>query len=844
MVDKKSDSHKIITSPLSDETIDELGYARITSLGPLSPTGIVESSSKATPKRIVAPLTVEMVAGPTKSPPPVLMPRPRPAVHPTLKLTNAFANSIADSSLDPSQQNRYHQPLQQHSSPQQLKPTLKPHPEEEEEHPEKPPSTYVTPPLPPLTMKPLTPKPSGSALPNQPPTPIKLDGNNTNSTKGALIQESSQSTYPRDNLVPTTTSSAPSSPPVQVNQNSNLNHQIVNDNGLLGKKQKSADTQSALVSSKEEDHQLNSTANVLPSTSSDNGLPVTQGFLARKPLFSQSTTMATVPAVAGSAAATLPASTSAPVVPSPLVKSTLASQLSNSSKSTSSSSSTDSNISTTEKGLPTANKSFSTPNQTNPRPSLDQLKHQQPQQHRNIRKSMSTEQLIKPIHHHDLHSDSPFIAHSQHPTVEKLLYGGGNGGGKTSIQQLQQEYLLRQNGYLRRQVDALRVDNMESQRQHQELISRMKQLEVQLLEKRQPAAPVPSGPPTMNEYQHHHYYHHNVFDATEDDQDVDEEEDEDDHHHRQYHRMQRNHHRDSTDEDGLDQQNASPQINRSRDTLLSQQTRRPGNLRRHSTHATPSTSNPPSPPANRRQRQRHVTAPSLHHYGKNTVAQDRQNRPGSRITRPRSRSVPKSNAADYHHAFPPSHYRPPPQQHEQWMYRSAPTNVDEDEDGDESMQQLRYHHYPPPRQRPPPGFAHAFELVDDDDEDEDDSDDRMELMDPRHFGDRNYFYAPEEEDYLDDQDYYHHHHMAAPGPPPPPPLPSMFYYPPSFDRPPPPPPPDAYFNDPYAPPLVPPLTRRKSASGLRPPRGAPPALMEFVNQQHYGKQNSFSKTII
>ncbi|KAI8334420.1 hypothetical protein BC941DRAFT_432945 [Chlamydoabsidia padenii] len=603
------DTLKDASPALSDETIDELGYARFT-----APIGHVESTNT----------TTTMVAGPTKSPPPVLMPRPRPAVHPTLKLTHSFANpdSLATDSQE-QQQPKLVSPLS--------KARLMTLPEEEDEYPEQPPSTYRTPPLAP-PLKSTTPTPSGLVV-----STMDKAGSDT------IGKESSSGPIKGDH---------------QLDQ-----HHIMTE-----------PAKSAKTSSKEEDVQRHTIKQ--PSTTNDNVQPVDQGGLNRKPV---TTTTAT---------------TSAPIVPSPLVNSTLASQLS------SSSSSNDSNVTTPKKSL-------STPNHT-----PDQLGQQQPQQHRHIRKSLSTEQLLK-----SNQQSNSFISHSQHPSVEKLFNGGG---GKTSIQQLQQEYLLRQNGYLRRQLDALLVDNMESQRQHQELINRMKQLEVQLLEKRH--TPVVSGPPpTLNEYQHHHYYHHNVFATVDDDEQEVEQ-----------------------DREG---------------------TTRPIHLQRHSIHVS-------SPQQQRRQR--HVTAPSLHHF-----VPIRQ-KPEPRPMRPRSRSVPKNNAYQQH-----------------FRHHEEPIYIDDDDDEyDGARHPMRYHHYQPP--------GHELDQEDDDDDDDDDNgkeDDDLDTRPP--FMD---------EDYFPPEDYYPHHMTAAPPP--------MIYYPP---------PPDAYFNDP---PYPPPLHRRKSMTGLRPPR-PPPGFME----PHYGKHH-------
>ncbi|CAO3632973.1 unnamed protein product [Cunninghamella blakesleeana] len=57
-----------------------LGYAKI-------PVPDIRTQNNKTP----------LVAAPTKSPPPVLMPRPRPAVHPTLQLTKAYSQFVIPS---------------------------------------------------------------------------------------------------------------------------------------------------------------------------------------------------------------------------------------------------------------------------------------------------------------------------------------------------------------------------------------------------------------------------------------------------------------------------------------------------------------------------------------------------------------------------------------------------------------------------------------------------------------------------------------------------------------------------------------------------------------------------
>ncbi|CAO3591764.1 unnamed protein product [Absidia cylindrospora] len=807
MVDKKNNSGTNIgmaslPEPLSDETIDELGYAKFTAT---SDTSLPASQSATT--------SAMAVTGPTKSPPPVLMPRPRPAIHPTLKLTNAFANP------EPT-----------------LSPTPSPSTSLPDDYPEQPPSTYLTPPLAPPLKPVATPTPGGlSELPS------------TTQQQQQQTKEEVPSGEPAPSITPSPPPTRSIMSDLSIGGNSNLNHHQISSKTSMATQQQS-------IQSEEQEAGQQQHPTTVGTASNDDVRPHA-GILVRKP-----------------GAITLTASTSAPLVPSPLVKSTLASQLSSSSSSSSSGSQHQQHQDRKE----------------NP-PMKQEQKEQQHHQQRRLRKSLSTEQLPKSGPSGLQHSDS-FTQHHHHqqqqqqPMVEKLIYSGS---GKSNMQQLQQEYLLRQNGYLRRQVDALKFDNMESQRQHQELATRMKQLEIQLLEekKRQTPHQNPTHGPLMtaNEYQHHHYYHHNVFapppmdsnySSEGDEEELDMEHsvyegkgsggdngaatkkwsgqqfyEEDDDNLRDQHLQQRQHdgHEKSMEEEPADDKHhverrhdfspttrmAAPK----RSLQSTNQQKRPIlDQRRHSSHIAPIPSTSDSlpstmPPQQQQQRfrQRHVTAPSLPHHYRGGGPHGQQDPRGS--VRQRSRSVPKN---EHLHPSPRSHYRQQQQQQQQQqvdrMHRGKPIYLS---DNDQPPPHQHHHHNQPKGMFPlqQSHFSHQGFGSDDTDENmEMESDEELEPGTGFENED-DYFYDDIDDDgYLEELNYYRHHMAAtAPGPP-------MIYYPP--------PPSGAFFNDHYAtmppmPPLLPPpppplpLQRRKSASALRPPRAGSQGFMDVMNPDHY-----------
>ncbi|KAI8082791.1 uncharacterized protein BX664DRAFT_339079 [Halteromyces radiatus] len=832
---------------LSDETIDQLGYARLTAASlSCAPASSITATSP----------TAIFVTGPTKSPPPVLMPRPRPAVHPTLKLTSAFSEpdpislpSITTVPLTTTIPPKFPEPTQHQQ-------------EEEYESPEQPPSTYLTPPLAsPLSMP----------LQKTNSIPSKVDSTNLEEKPQVAVEQQSSSPTSTKRTSPSTTKN------ISNNSNNNDNN---DSNHTLEQRITSSSSSSAETNSNLNRHQqpTSKKADPVDNQSSSERRNQHSGILPRKPPVSSS----------GHSITVLTTSTSAPIIPSPLVKSTLASQLSNSSSSSSSSSSFSS--SSSSRGS-TKKQSSSQPSRSS-HPSEPPSSHHQRLQ-RPIRKSMSSEHLQKtgPF---DLYTSSPATTKQQHAGIikEKVPYIG-----KPPTRQQQQDYLLRQNSLLRRQVDALRFDNWESQRQHQELALRLKYLEAQLAEKRQAT----TG--SVNEYQHHHYYHHHSMlspedvikkngkvqrqqygfemnDDTKKNNDGDNDSMEEElyyHHHHHYHQRdkdEKDQRRNSYDEEEQDEimdnksavdnskhymeyQETIPRneaINNSQPYQPTTKQKRPIYQRRHSSYISPTSSISDSvlSPNQRVQRQqrpehelhenerRHATFPLRRRSINQPVPiqeRQRQQQSGGGSRRQRSRSVPKNSNIPLtpssqqkqqrlYHYQPRQHY--PQQQHiSDFPYDDDDvTYLDNEDVNDNSSNYMM-----PNRAMLPPILSRELDNGEEDmddgfSEESDPIDDMTDDISDDYYGyDVNRAADDDDDDdeYFDDDDD-DDDHVEAILPPrnarrmPPPPLNNVYsmFYPP-YERL---PPPNMFMNDPYFDPRLhpfsPPIRLRRQRSATAP----------------------------
>ncbi|KAI9308513.1 hypothetical protein BJ944DRAFT_98509 [Cunninghamella echinulata] len=453
---------------LSDETIDQLGYARTAVL-------FDARTQNKTP----------IVAGPTKSPPPVLMPRPRPAVHPTLQLTHSFSNLM-----------------------------VIPSPSDNDSMDEPPLSDFKTPSPPPTTTVPATttttPIPVLTTQQNITSTFINNDNNgnhndddNSISLKQIPIQKTStknvaspQKTtqieemasapkvspkhdtnttiklFQQNQISNASPSNSTNTTPPKIAITSSTSTPLVKFNDIV--QYSSSGTSKLVLDQLQQQTQQPSSILNNNNDNNNNNVKKTKPILERPHLLRKSASSDAISSKVGDE----------PIVSKP-------------------------NNNTIEQQ----------------RRYKQRLQYQQLHQIQQQYVYQNRSNIQSQHHHHHNNNDSNWKMDDHNYNNNRIdnqnssIGNNRNTNGQQQQQQQQQqqkqqqyhhhqENLLRENRYLRQKISELQADKMETERFNQEISYRLQKLEVKIEEKKQAAAAAAAAN-HVNEYQHHHYYHHN-----------------------------------------------------------------------------------------------------------------------------------------------------------------------------------------------------------------------------------------------------------------------------------------------------------------------------------------------